>query len=92
MIVFTKVSAPFHAIWKEFYESRGGEKPLSNRNFPAQKTLALIEELFDTKWKEEEKSAAVPVAQEPDDEIEEESIQSDSVNVTSVSLFAVTID
>ena len=40
----------FFKIWKNFYDKRGGGKPITKREFSLNKISAIMQELYATKW------------------------------------------
>jgi hypothetical protein len=51
------ITTSMQKIWKEFYNNRGGVKPGSNRSFTLEKVIDMIQEWYDAKWVDEEKTA-----------------------------------
>jgi hypothetical protein len=45
-----EVSPEFFKIWKNFYDKHDGVKPITKREFPLNKIIAFMQELFATKW------------------------------------------
>ncbi len=50
------ISPLFFTIWKNFYDKRGGFKPITKRILHQNKVLTSIQELYETKWRWDEAS------------------------------------
>lgn len=67
---FNQVSNSFQTIWKDYYGTRNGKKPVSNRAWSLQKMIDLTQEMYDSKWTSEiqaEETAAKKLLGEPED-------------------------